>query len=179
MDTRWKPSVTVAAIIERDGRYLLVEEETPEGLRLNNPAGHLDPGETPLQAVVREALEDIRSSIQHGADTARIDAIVAIARAVADGEMELHAGVAASDLRVALLARPGIGVWTADYLTMTVAGDPDILLDTDLVVKNSAAQLGVGAAALAATAPWRSYASMHLWRHALLATPEKTDEGDV
>ena len=50
--------MTVAAIIERDGRFLLVEEHTPEGLRLNNPAGHLDPGESPLQAVVREALEE-------------------------------------------------------------------------------------------------------------------------
>lgn len=58
MDTRWKPSVTVAAIIERDGRYLLVEEHTPEGLRLNNPAGHLDPGESPQQGVEREALEE-------------------------------------------------------------------------------------------------------------------------
>lgn len=58
MDTRWKPSVTVAAIIERDGRYLLVEEHTPEGLRLNNPAGHLDPGESPDQGVAREALEE-------------------------------------------------------------------------------------------------------------------------
>lgn len=58
MNERWKPSVTVAAIIERDGRFLLVEEHTLEGLRLNNPAGHLDPGESPLQAVVREALEE-------------------------------------------------------------------------------------------------------------------------
>lgn len=58
MSTRWKPSVTVAAIIERDGRYLLVEEHTPEGLRLNNPAGHLDPGEGPEQGVAREALEE-------------------------------------------------------------------------------------------------------------------------
>lgn len=55
---RFRPSVTVAAIIERDGRYLLVEEHTPEGLRLNNPAGHLEPGESPLQGVVREALEE-------------------------------------------------------------------------------------------------------------------------
>jgi phosphatase NudJ len=53
-----KISVTVAAIVERDGRYLLVEEHTPDGLLLNNPAGHLDPGESPLQAVVREALEE-------------------------------------------------------------------------------------------------------------------------
>ena len=57
-DLRFKPSVTVAAIIERDGRYLLVEEHTPEGLRLNNPAGHLEQGESPQQAVVREALEE-------------------------------------------------------------------------------------------------------------------------
>jgi len=58
MTERWKPSVTVAAIIERDGRYLLVEERTPEGLKLNNPAGHLDPAESPQQGVVREALEE-------------------------------------------------------------------------------------------------------------------------
>lgn len=55
---RWKPSVTVAAIVEQDGRFLLVEEETPEGLMLNQPAGHLDEGESPLQAVVRETLEE-------------------------------------------------------------------------------------------------------------------------
>jgi 8-oxo-dGTP pyrophosphatase MutT (NUDIX family) len=62
MSLRWKPSVTVAAIIERrlgDVReFLLVEEHTPEGLRLNNPAGHLDPQESPEQGVVREVLEE-------------------------------------------------------------------------------------------------------------------------
>ena len=58
MNTRWKPSVTVAAIIEQEGRFLLVEEETPEGLRLNNPAGHLDPGESPQAGCAREALEE-------------------------------------------------------------------------------------------------------------------------
>ena len=58
MDMRWKPSVTVAAVIERQGRYLLIEEHTPEGLRLNNPAGHLDPGESLVQGCEREALEE-------------------------------------------------------------------------------------------------------------------------
>ena len=55
---RWKPNVTVAALIERDGRFLLVEEDTSDGLLLNNPAGHLDPGESPLQGVIRETLEE-------------------------------------------------------------------------------------------------------------------------
>lgn len=55
---RFRPSVTVAAVIERAGRYLLVEEETPEGLMLNNPAGHVELGESPIAAVVREALEE-------------------------------------------------------------------------------------------------------------------------
>ena len=58
MDTRWKPSVTVAAVIEQDGRFLLVEEHTADGLRLNNPAGHLDPGESPAQGCAREAMEE-------------------------------------------------------------------------------------------------------------------------
>ena len=58
MDTRWKPSVTVAAIIERDGKFLLVEEHTSEGLKLNNPAGHLDPGESLVEGCVRETLEE-------------------------------------------------------------------------------------------------------------------------
>lgn len=62
MNTPWKPSVTAAAVIERDfngiRKFLLVEEETRDGLKLNNPAGHLDPGESPLQACVRETLEE-------------------------------------------------------------------------------------------------------------------------
>jgi 8-oxo-dGTP pyrophosphatase MutT (NUDIX family) len=54
----WKPNVTVAAVIERDGRFLLIEEETSDGVRLNQPAGHLDPHESLEQAVVREVLEE-------------------------------------------------------------------------------------------------------------------------
>lgn len=58
MPDRWKPNVTVAAIVQRQERFLLVEEHTRDGLRLNTPAGHLDPAETPLQACVREVLEE-------------------------------------------------------------------------------------------------------------------------
>lgn len=54
----WKPNVTVAAVIERGGKFLLVEEETPQGLRYNQPAGHLERGESLVEAVVRETLEE-------------------------------------------------------------------------------------------------------------------------
>ena len=54
----WKPNVTVAAVVERDGKYLLVEEEDDGKLVLNQPAGHLDEGESLLDAVVRETLEE-------------------------------------------------------------------------------------------------------------------------
>ena len=58
MSDIWKPSVTVAAVIERGGRFLLVEEETSDGVRFNQPAGHLDPNETLEQAVARETMEE-------------------------------------------------------------------------------------------------------------------------
>ena len=58
MSEVWKPSVTVAAVIERDGRFLMVEEHSAGGLRINQPAGHLEPGESLIAAAVREALEE-------------------------------------------------------------------------------------------------------------------------
>ncbi len=58
MNQRWKPNVTVAAVIERGGRFLLVEEASADGLKLNNPAGHLDPGESPADGCAREVLEE-------------------------------------------------------------------------------------------------------------------------
>jgi 8-oxo-dGTP pyrophosphatase MutT (NUDIX family) len=54
----WKPNVTVAAIIEQDRKFLLVEEHTSQGLKFNQPAGHLEANESLLHAVVREALEE-------------------------------------------------------------------------------------------------------------------------
>jgi len=55
---RWAPHVTVAAVVECEGRFLFVEEQTSEGLRINQPAGHLEPGETLTEAVVRETIEE-------------------------------------------------------------------------------------------------------------------------
>ena len=63
----WKPNVTVAAVVERDGRFLLVEEDTAHGRLFNQPAGHLDPGESLVEAVVREALEETAYSFRPSA----------------------------------------------------------------------------------------------------------------
>jgi 8-oxo-dGTP pyrophosphatase MutT (NUDIX family) len=58
MSNLWKPAVTVAAIVEREQRFLFVEEQTSEGIRINQPAGHLDPGESLVAACARETLEE-------------------------------------------------------------------------------------------------------------------------
>lgn len=62
MSELWKPNVTVAAIVEgrgpHAGRYLMVEEETGDGLRFNQPAGHLERGESLIDAAIRETLEE-------------------------------------------------------------------------------------------------------------------------
>ena len=54
----WKPNVTVAAIVERDGKFLLVEEKTGDGILFNQPAGHLEVRESLVEAVIRETLEE-------------------------------------------------------------------------------------------------------------------------
>ena len=58
MERSWKPNVTVASVIERDGRFLVVEEETAGGLRFNQPAGHVEFGESLVEAAARETLEE-------------------------------------------------------------------------------------------------------------------------
>lgn len=54
----WKPNATVAAIVEQNGKFLLVEESTSRGNRFNQPAGHLEDDETITHAVIRETLEE-------------------------------------------------------------------------------------------------------------------------
>ncbi|BAL23367.1 NUDIX hydrolase [Azoarcus sp. KH32C] len=58
MERSWKPNVTVASVVERDGRFLMVEEHTADGLRFNQPAGHVEFGESLVDAAVRETLEE-------------------------------------------------------------------------------------------------------------------------
>ncbi len=100
----------------------------------------------------------------------RIDAIVGIAEAVAEGRLVLDIGMPVAEFRAALLSQRGIGPWTADYLAMRALGSPDVLPVDDLVIRQSAEALGLPAtrAGLAAHgerwSPWRSYAALHLWR---------------
>lgn len=60
----WRPHVVVAALVERDGKFLFVEEHTAEGLRLNQPAGHWERGETLIDAVRRETLEETAHHVE-------------------------------------------------------------------------------------------------------------------
>lgn len=97
----------------------------------------------------------------------RVSAVVAAARAIAEGELVLHSGRTAAELRRDLLALAGVGPWTADYVTVRLLADPDILLGTDLVVRQGATLAGVDLDHTTRWAPWRSYLSMHLWKTAL------------
>lgn len=106
----------------------------------------------------------------------RIRTIVGAAEAIAAGDLRLDLGMPAAEFTAGLTALPGIGPWTAGYLAMRVLGNPDVLLATDLVIQQSAAALGLPSDPRglgghgARWAPWRSYASLHLWRARPLAT---------
>ena len=95
--------------------------------------------------------------------------LVALCTAVAEGRLDLDVGADRAETAAALLALPGVGPWTADYVRMRALGDPDVLLTTDLGVRRGLERLGAPgdprSAALAGARwrPWRSYALMHLW----------------
>ena len=93
----------------------------------------------------------------------RARALIEVARLTASGELVLDAGTDPSEAREQLLAIPGIGPWTADYIAMRALGDPDVFLPGDVAVKRALANLG-GDPRPERWRPWRSYAVMHLWR---------------
>ncbi|WP_280232340.1 Ada metal-binding domain-containing protein [Nocardia cyriacigeorgica] len=99
----------------------------------------------------------------------RVRSIIDAAATLASGDLALHQGRTAAELRRELLALDGVGPWTADYVIMRLLADPDILLDTDLVVRQGAALHGIDLSDTARYAPWRSYLSMQLWHSALAA----------
>ncbi|MGW4467232.1 DNA-3-methyladenine glycosylase 2 family protein [Micromonospora sp. NPDC004704] len=103
---------------------------------------------------------------------ARRETIRTVARAVADGSLDLDPGADREQLTAQLTGLPGIGPWTAAYVLLRAVGDPDAFLPTDLGVRHGATALGLPdtPAALAEHAtgwrPWRSYATIRLWRAA-------------
>jgi AraC family transcriptional regulator of adaptative response / DNA-3-methyladenine glycosylase II len=108
-----------------------------------------------------------------GMPVARRRTIRALAAAVADGSLCLDPGADRDDVTARLVQIPGIGPWTAQYVALRALGNPDVLMSSDLGVRRGAAALDLPADpdalrqhAQHAWAPWRSYATVRLWRHA-------------
>jgi AraC family transcriptional regulator of adaptative response / DNA-3-methyladenine glycosylase II len=118
-------------------------------------AGRLFPSPGELAAIDPASLPMPRS---------RARTLIAIADACARGELSLDPEGDRPREHAALLALPGIGPWTADYIRMGALGDRDVLLATDLGVRRSADELGIDlAGGRPGWTPWRSYATHHLW----------------
>ncbi|GAA3277806.1 AlkA N-terminal domain-containing protein [Paenarthrobacter aurescens] len=111
---------------------------------------------------------------EHGRDLLRgpqrrIDSIVAAAEAMAAGELDFGYGDSLESLGRKLLPLPGVGPWTVGYVAMRVLGAPDVFLANDAAVRNglkslpSVTELSTD---FREVSPWRSYATMHLWRAA-------------
>jgi AraC family transcriptional regulator of adaptative response / DNA-3-methyladenine glycosylase II len=102
----------------------------------------------------------------------RAQALIGVARSVAAGDLDLEPGADRDATHKALLGHRGIGPWTADYVVMRAFGHPDVMIETDLIIKRMVERHGVDAARTATWQPWRSYAALHLWR--LASTPKET-----
>jgi len=108
-------------------------------------------------------------------------ALVALAAAMDDGSIVIDAGTDPTELRAALVALPGIGPWTAEYVAMRALRDPDAFMPTDLGIRRATQALGVpdDAALLSELTegwrPWRSYAMVHLWSLPAPRTPSTND----
>ncbi|WP_148223451.1 AlkA N-terminal domain-containing protein [Segniliparus rotundus] len=118
-----------------------------------------------LFPTARQLADDQGASLRGPAK--RTQAILAVAQALASGKLQPHTGMDPADLREQLLGLPGIGPWTANYVVLRHLLDPDTLLDTDLVVRQGAKDLGIDLKDTRRAAPWRSYLGLRLWQHAL------------
>ncbi len=107
----------------------------------------------------------------------RADCVLEVSRAIASGTLVIDSGRRSVELSADLMARQGIGPWTAAYVCLRVLGDPDVLMTGDLVLRQGAARLGlpIDPSRLAEYArrwsPFRSYAGLHLWRAASVTPP--------
>ncbi|MGH3424860.1 MAG: AlkA N-terminal domain-containing protein [Nocardioidaceae bacterium] len=142
---------TARRIVENHGAAV------PSGLAVEHRLTHAFPTPQALAGADPSAL---------GVPRQRGRAITALATAVAAGELDLDPGADRVALREQLVALPGIGPWTAGYVAMRAASDPDVFLDGDLIVRHELAALGCDTTRARRWRPWRSYAVMHLWRAA-------------
>lgn len=163
--------ISVAAARTMQGRLaaaLGAEVDTPEGSMTLFP----DP------AVIADRGHEVLRG-----PAARVRAVIAAAAALADGSLTLGPGDDRAEQRLRLLALPGVGPWTADYVRMRVLGDPDVLLPGDVAARTGAAALGLPAdprsftAWAERTAPWRSYAMAHFWYAAPVTRAWRADAG--
>jgi AraC family transcriptional regulator, regulatory protein of adaptative response / DNA-3-methyladenine glycosylase II len=129
------------------------------GKPLDAPSGTLTAAFPTADALVDATYDGI------GLTGGRIKTLRAVAAAHAAGELVLDPSADREQTRARLLALPGIGAWTADYVAMRALGDPDAFPSTDLVLRRLAADLEPER-----WRPWRSYAAMHLWLDHLITT---------
>jgi AraC family transcriptional regulator of adaptative response / DNA-3-methyladenine glycosylase II len=161
------------------GRTLVTRLVERAGTRLARPTDGLTRLFPSAEAL---AAADLRGL---GLVPARARTLAALARAVVEGRLLLDAP--ADEVRAALLALPGVGEWTAEYVALRALGEPDAFPAGDLVLRRVA---GCGRAltprALAERAeawrPWRGYAAVHLWEAAasrpLSPRPSRREPGD-
>ncbi|MEU6579546.1 Ada metal-binding domain-containing protein [Nocardia sp. NPDC046763] len=148
------------------GQQISVAAANTHTARLVQGLGETIAGPIPHLFPTAEAIAERGSEVLTG-PSRRIEAIVGAAKALATGDLVLHSGRTAGELRRDLLALDGVGPWTADYVTMRLLADPDVLLHSDLIVRRGAGLLGIDLTDTARWSPWRSYLTMHLWKHAL------------
>ena len=125
------------------------------GEPLDTPVGSITAAFPTAEAVADGDLDGL------GLVGARVGALRGLAEAVAGG-LRLDAGSDRDDVRQALLALPGIGPWTADYVALRALADPDAWLPTDLILRRSVERRHADPERWR---PWRAYAAVHLWTH--------------
>jgi AraC family transcriptional regulator of adaptative response / DNA-3-methyladenine glycosylase II len=135
---------------------LVAAHGEPLALSGDHQVTHLFPSADALAAIDPETIAMPR---------ARGRALATIAGALAGGSVVLDRSADRGETRAALLALPGIGPWTADYIGLRALGDPDLFLAGDIGVRNAAERLGVEDVGSSSEnwRPWRSYALIHLW----------------
>ncbi len=133
------------------------------GKPLDAPSGSITHRFPEAAALAAVAPEDLPMPRRRG------EAVRAVAAAIADGDLVIDPGVDRDRLRAQLVALPGIGPWTAEYVLMRAVGDPDAFMPTDLGVRHALEAAGANATPRAALAraerwrPWRAYANAQLW----------------